>query len=303
MKRLLLFTLFFAIVSTAKAQNDPSLTVGDTGTITFQYRGNTVTYTTVRAADGLIWLQQNLGATQVADSATDTAAYGHYFQWGRWDDGHQVPTSDTAHAHGLAINNPAGIPNGSDKFFVDTSAGANPWWANGDSNNTWTNAPPSDSNGYDPCAALGPNWHMPSKSEFSNLVAIEGISANTSAFSSNLKLPMAGTRHYIDTFFIGVHNSSAYWTSSVVDSLANTVYITSTVDTNHPVYKGYGRSVRCVTTCTGVYSPDTLLGPDTVCANSVQTWQTPRSPMPTAIPGPYLPERVSLARRTATQSL
>ena len=40
-----------------------------------------------------IWLDRNLGATQVATSLTDNAAYGHLYQWGRPADGHEVRTS------------------------------------------------------------------------------------------------------------------------------------------------------------------------------------------------------------------
>jgi len=36
-----------------------------------------------------IWLDRNLGATQIATSLTDSAAYGDSYQWGRPFDGHQ----------------------------------------------------------------------------------------------------------------------------------------------------------------------------------------------------------------------
>ena len=42
-----------------------------------------------------IWLDRNLGATQVATSSTDTDAYGWLYQWGRLTDGHQIRTSTT----------------------------------------------------------------------------------------------------------------------------------------------------------------------------------------------------------------
>jgi hypothetical protein len=50
---------------------------------------NNLVYSTVTSPDtGKVWLDRNLGATQVATSKTDSAAYGHYYQWGRNDDGH-----------------------------------------------------------------------------------------------------------------------------------------------------------------------------------------------------------------------
>jgi len=45
-----------------------------------------------------IWLDRNLGATQVATSATDWLAYGSLFQWGRAADGHQLINHTTATA-------------------------------------------------------------------------------------------------------------------------------------------------------------------------------------------------------------
>jgi hypothetical protein len=42
-----------------------------------------------------IWLDRNLGATQVATGTIDALGYGHLFQWGRNADGHEVRTSGT----------------------------------------------------------------------------------------------------------------------------------------------------------------------------------------------------------------
>ena len=42
-----------------------------------------LTYGTVTGEDGMIWLDRNLGATQVATSATDTAAYGQFIPMGK----------------------------------------------------------------------------------------------------------------------------------------------------------------------------------------------------------------------------
>jgi hypothetical protein len=41
---------------------------------------------------GRVWLDRNLGATQVATKVDDSAAYGDYYQWGRAKDGHQSST-------------------------------------------------------------------------------------------------------------------------------------------------------------------------------------------------------------------
>jgi hypothetical protein len=45
---------------------------------------------------GRTWMDRNLGASQVATSSTDAAAYGDLYQWGRGGtDGHQLRASDS----------------------------------------------------------------------------------------------------------------------------------------------------------------------------------------------------------------
>jgi len=52
----------------------------------------------VLSTTGRIWMDRNLGATQVATSSADHLAYGSLYQWGRGNDGHQLInwTSSTA---------------------------------------------------------------------------------------------------------------------------------------------------------------------------------------------------------------
>ena len=42
---------------------------------------------------GKIWMDRNLGATQVATSSTDVASFGDYYQWGRSNDGGALKTA------------------------------------------------------------------------------------------------------------------------------------------------------------------------------------------------------------------
>src|SRR5690606_21950503 len=44
--------------------------IESTGTVSFTYSGTPVTYKTVRAKDGNVWLQQSLGSTKVATTST-----------------------------------------------------------------------------------------------------------------------------------------------------------------------------------------------------------------------------------------
>jgi hypothetical protein len=152
-----------------------------------------VNYWTVRAADGKVWLRQNLGSPSVAINLYDQSSFGHYFQWGRWDDGHQVPTSPTIPAS-ASLQNPSHIPSGNPNFITGTSS-LNSWWANGNATDTWTGTVVSSTNGKDPCAALGTGWHLPSSTELMNVINAENVGDAEFAFRSNLKLPTSGYRH------------------------------------------------------------------------------------------------------------
>lgn len=63
-----------------------------------------LSYTLITSPDtGRIWLDRNLGATRVATSSTDSVAYGHLYQWGRNDDGHESRTSNTTTTRATTI--------------------------------------------------------------------------------------------------------------------------------------------------------------------------------------------------------
>jgi hypothetical protein len=274
MKQQLLLLATFSLLTAAKAQNDPSATVGDTGTVSFVYQGNTVTYTTVRGADGMIWLQQNLGASQVATSSTDASAYGHYFQWGRWDDGHQVSTSPTAPATTINPNDPSGISGGNPNFLT----GNNPadWWSGGAGTDTWSAGAPSPNNGTDPCSMISPGWHLPSQPEFANAITVEGITNASTAFSSNLKLTVGGQRDAINASMNNVGLYGAYWTSSANNLYADAVAIQpGAIVPADLAYRSYGFNLRCMTSCTGVFDPISINGDDTVCQGSTNTYSVP----------------------------
>jgi hypothetical protein len=74
--------MFFTVINPPASGPtvDPGPQFGSTGVINFIYRGQSVAYNTVRANDGKIWLQQNLGSPQVAFHENDMASYGDYFQ-------------------------------------------------------------------------------------------------------------------------------------------------------------------------------------------------------------------------------
>ena len=191
---------------------DPGPTAGSTGCVVFNYRGQQVAYKTVRARDGRIWLQQNLGSPQVAYSEYDIASYGHYFQWGRWDDGHQLANSPVV-AGSFSLQNPSHIPSGNPNFIYGTTADTKWWGIGGSASDTWSGTTATATNGKDPCAALGAGWHLPTAAEWNNVSFAEDLFGTIGAAMSNLKLAAAGHRGWFGNADIGY-----YWTSGAADN-------------------------------------------------------------------------------------
>lgn len=277
MTRLLYTTLVLAgslLSFHAAAQNDPGATVGDTGTVSFTYRGNTITYVTVRAADNKIWLQQNLGTSARASSATDTAGYGHLFQWGRWDDGHQLRNSTVASPSSLSANNPSGLGTGSASFYNGNNP--NDWWSAGSGTDTWSDAAVSASNGKDPCSVIGPGWHMPSQPEWANVITLENITNVATGFASNLRLTAAGMREANLGNLLNVGLYGNYWANTPSGIYAKDVTILdNSVNNSDDALRSYGFSVRCMATCTGVFPPQLIIGSVAVCPQSMQSYSVP----------------------------
>jgi len=172
--------------TTKNPGNPVDSNAGKTGTVTFTYRQQSVTYTTVVANDGRTWLQQNLGSSRVATSLTDAEAFGDYFQFARWDDGHQLSNSHQALFTGSTI---ADLPDSS--FYID--------WLHytGTAADKWEAATPADvsaHNGCDPCKSIGAGWRLPTHQELDTMFAREGFKNADQAFASHLKLTLAGVR-------------------------------------------------------------------------------------------------------------
>lgn len=219
---------------------DPGTNVGDLGCVTFNYKGQPVTYTTVRGADGKIWLQQNLGSSQVATSVSDADSYGDLFQWGRWDDGHQARNSTTANVP--SPNSPDGLSNSS-SFILGS------WWGGNDLNDQWTASPNSVSavNAADPCKAIGPNWQMPTQADWTDAKNAEGINNPATAYESKLKLPAGGNRSFTDGSFGFVGQRGYFWSSTPTGLGAKYLYIGTTIgNPSAGAPRGQGSSVRCL---------------------------------------------------------
>lgn len=165
---------------------------------TFTYKGASWTYNEVTAADGRVWMDRNLGATQVATSSTDTSGYGDLFQWGRLDDSHQTRTSGTT-----TTLSSTDVPGNANFIY---GMGSPYDWRSPQNNNLWQN-------GLNVPAPAG--WHIPTSTEWIALITAEGITSSTNAYSSSLKLTATGVRLATDASLVVVGTDGVYWSSSV----------------------------------------------------------------------------------------
>jgi uncharacterized protein (TIGR02145 family) len=209
-----------------------------TSTVTFTYNGVTVTYGTVSRAYGgstgtKCWLDRNLGATQMATSSTDAAAYGDLFQWGRGADGHQIINS--ASTTTLSSTDAPG----NSTFIKVLSPNTPNDWRNPQNNNLWQGV-----NGINnPC----PNgFRLPSSIELNAERATWSSNNSAGAFASPLKLPMTIGRNSNDAGLFGGESYGYYWSSTVSGTRVQKLYfrsIDANIDNN---IRADGMSVRCI---------------------------------------------------------
>jgi uncharacterized protein (TIGR02145 family) len=183
---------------------------------------------------GNVWMDRNLGATQVATSSTDSLAYGDLYQWGRFADGHQCRTSPTTNT--LSSSD---IP-GHGYFILENGYGTIDW-RNPQNNNLWQGV-----NGVNnPCPT---GYRLPTQAEWHSL--IYSICNAAGAFASPLKLTLAGYRLHQDGSLYMVGGRGSYWTSTIGSaSYGNTAYrLHFDYNSSHIDQYGraYGRSVRCI---------------------------------------------------------
>lgn len=248
---------------------DPGTNTGDLGCVKFTYNGHDVSYTTVRGADGKIWLQQNLGSSRVATSLDDTNAYGDLFQWGRWDDGHQLRSSATTTAP--SANSPDGL-SGTSSFIL--GSGSASWWATNATSDVWNAGSVSDMTstiGIDPCKSIGQSWRLPTPADWTALVAVEGIVNPATAYASYLKLPAAGYRSNTTGEFTYEATRGYYWSSGTANSGGKYLYIGSSIaNPGAGAPRGQGESVRCIKDFSGLATSDIRL-----TVNSVGLYPNP----------------------------
>jgi uncharacterized protein (TIGR02145 family) len=208
---------------TATASLYPSNTVFCNGTVT-------AIVDVTNPNTGKTWMDRNLGASQVATSSSDAAAYGDLYQWGRRADGHQCRNSQTTNV--LSSTN---VPSHGN-FIINPSIPYN--WREPQSLDLWQGV-----NGINnPCPN---NYRLPTYSEW--------VTERTSWFPNNefgaftsIKLPLTGNRNP-SSGNVGAVFYGHYWSSTVsaTDS-ANLTFCSGCPSNIGPAARAFGYAVRCI---------------------------------------------------------
>jgi uncharacterized protein (TIGR02145 family) len=189
----------------------------------------TVVNEVTNSTTGKTWMDRNLGASQVATSATDGAAYGDLYQWGRRADGHQCRTSPTTTtlsstdqpAHGNFILAP-NSPND---------------WRSPQNTNLWQGV-----NGVNNPCPLG--FRIPTSTELD----IERLSWNSQniigAFGSNLKFTSGGGRFHSSGNLDATGTDGYYWSSTI--STIYSWYLSIGGGSMQVDNRADGASIRCI---------------------------------------------------------
>lgn len=237
----------------ALIQSTSNCSVCPSPTVTFTYRGASVTYGTVESntIPKRCWLDRNLGALQAPTSSTDYLAYGDHFQWGRLDDGHQAVTYSNATTGAPVYGtttalSPTDVPG--HNLWIKMATIPVDWRAS-KNDNLWQGV-----NGINnPCPS---GFRLPTLDEFLDEAATWGTQNAAGAYGSPLKLMHAGDRYFGDGNVYNQQAETGYWTSTVGNSsypgwdnsYNNALRIhfgSSYVNVTNQV-RAYGYPVRCI---------------------------------------------------------
>ena len=191
------------------------------------------------------WMDRNLGALRQAQSSTDAQAYGDFFQWGRFADGHQCRYPEMSETLDINANTSAPAPS-ADWYgkFITESEDPFDWLITPDTN-LWKGVNAVNN----PCPS---GYRIPTAAEWDaerlSWVQAPINSTNTSegAFTSPLRLPVSGYRvgSSGDPFDVG--SRSYYWSSSVSGSLASYLFFDSGFADVSSYDRARGSVVRCL---------------------------------------------------------
>jgi hypothetical protein len=181
------------------------------------------TYNLVTSATTRVWLDRNLGASQVATSSSDALSFGDLYQWGRGTDGHEKRTSTN-------INMVSTTDTPGHSFFINANSFN---WQSPVNTNLWQGVNGTNN----PC----PNgFRVPTIEELEAERNLWGSQNAAGAIASSLKLPLAGRRHTNGQIYSVGSNGMYRTTTSLI------LNITSTTAARAGDERIDGFCVRCI---------------------------------------------------------
>ncbi len=197
--------------------------------------------TEIFSATGKIWMDRNIGASQVATSSTDHLAYGSLFQWGRGADGHEVinwtssTSSDgTEQSRETSTLSSTDTP-GHDDFIL--TAGN---WRTTVNTNLWQGV----SGINNPCPS---GFRLPTNTEWNAERLAFPTNDAAGAFAA-LKLTMSGFRRASTGALADIGTTGLYLASTlnVFDNGQRLTVTSGNVSAGSASSIGTGASVRCM---------------------------------------------------------
>ena len=190
-----------------------------------------IIYEVTNPTTGRVWMDRNLGATQVATSSNDAEAYGDLYPWGRGTDGHQIRTS--ANTSTLSDTDVPGHGN-----FITN--GSSPYdWRSGQNDNLWQGV-----NGINnPCPS---GYRLPTDLELNAERTSWNSNNAAGAFASPLKFTVAGFRLNSNGSVYGVGSGGLYWSSTVDGTFSRRLSFNSSNAGMSSLNRASGFSVRCI---------------------------------------------------------
>ena len=206
-------------------------------------------YQPVLAANGSVWLNNNLGANyanlnhtqfnsvQQATASNDYHAYGSLFQWGRYSDGHELmnwSSSTSGTGSGTTTTNATSDTPGHSLFIREPNSPYD--WRTPQNNNLW-----QGTNGINnPCPE---GYRLPTNAEFADLVSSENITNLTTSLNSSVAFSAPGYRSFGHGALSSAGLRGYYWASTINGIRAGIRRANGAGSIN---YRAYGFSVRCI---------------------------------------------------------
>ncbi len=174
----------------------PSSTPAYPSNSVFCANGPTSVVEVTNPTTGRIWMDRNLGATQVAANSTDANAYGDLYQWGRRSDGHQCRTSNTTTTLSSTDQPTHGM------FILYSNSPFD--WRNPQNANLWQGV--SEVN--NPCPD---GYSLPTVADWTAEQSSWSSNGAQGAFASPLKLSVAGERLSLNGSLNNLGIFGYYW--------------------------------------------------------------------------------------------